>query len=94
MNLPHGDPHHHGSSLAAALEVDLKNAYNGGELAGMEKCFAGLPGVSAVHLDRTAGMAHITYDPSATTPEALQAAIRNNFLNASASTQSVFSPEL
>lgn len=76
MNLPHGDPHHHGSSLAAALEVDLKNAYNGGELAGMEKCFVGLPGVSAVHLDRTAGMAHITYDPSATTPEALQAAIR------------------
>ena len=58
---------------SAVAEVSLKSAYDGSEYADMERSLLGLPGVAAAHLDRTRGVAHITYDPSVTTAERLEA---------------------
>jgi Cu2+-exporting ATPase len=70
MTQHHG---HHDHTMAApsVVEVDIRNAYNGTEYADLERYFLGLPGVSGVHLDRTRGVAHVSYDPSKTTPEKL-----------------------
>ncbi len=54
------------------IEVDIRNAYDASEYAGLEECLRGLQGVTAVHLDRTRGVAHLGYDPAVTTPEALE----------------------
>ena len=61
---------------SAVVEVSLKSAYDGSEYADVERSLLGLPGVAAVHLDRTRGVAHVTYDPSVTTPERLEAQLR------------------
>jgi len=58
---------------SAVAEVSLKSAYDGSEYADVERSLLGLPGVAAAHLDRTRGVAHITYDPSVTTAERLEA---------------------
>ena len=65
--------HGHGSMTAPepVVEVDLRNAYNGTECAGLETYLHGLPGVTSVHLDRTRCLAHLGYDPTVTTPEQL-----------------------
>lgn len=55
------------------IEVCIRNAYDASEYAGLEEYLRKLKGVEAVHLDRTRGMAHLTYDPSLTTPEAIEA---------------------
>ena len=62
----------HTGDGAPVIEVDIRNAYDASEYAGLEECFRGLPGVTAVHLDRTRGVAHIGYDPAMTTSEALE----------------------
>jgi len=76
----HNAEHTH-AAPTSVLEVDIKNAYNGSELAGLEKYFASLPGVTGVHLDRTAGVAHLSYDPAQTTPDALQSTLRRGGYN-------------
>ncbi len=72
--MEHDDSHQHSNAQAssAVMEVDLKNAYDGSEYADLERCFLGLPGVTGVHLDRTRGVAHLSYEPAVTTPERLK----------------------
>jgi Cu2+-exporting ATPase len=71
----HADSHNDATvpASSAVAEVSLKSAYDGSEYADVERRLLGLPGVAAVHLDRTRGVAHVTYDPSVTTPQRLEA---------------------
>lgn len=57
-------------------EVDLKNAYDASEYADLENYMSKLPGVQGIHLDRTRGVAHLTYDSSVTTAEAIKSDLR------------------
>src|SRR2546426_1125023 len=74
----HADSHNDATvpASSAVAEVSLKSAYDGSEYADVERSLLGLPGVAAAHLDRTRGVAHVTYDPSVTTPERLEAQFR------------------
>src|SRR5262249_1951190 len=76
--MKHADSHKDATAPAwsAVAEVSLKSAYDGSEYADVERSLLDLPGVAAAHLDRTRGVAHVTYDPSVTTPEQLEAQIR------------------
>src|SRR5215470_7109472 len=76
--MKHADSDKDGIAAAssAVAELSLKSAYDGSEYADVERSLLGLPGVAAAHLDRTRGVAHITYDPSVTTPERLEAQFR------------------
>jgi Cu2+-exporting ATPase len=56
----------------AVAEVSFRSACNGSEYADAERSLLGLPGVAAAHLDRTRGVAHVTYDRAVTTPQRLQ----------------------
>ena len=73
--MKHTDSHSDATvpASSAVAEVSLKSAYDGSEYADVERHLLGLPGVAAAHLDRTRGVAHVTYDPSVTTPERLEA---------------------
>ena len=73
--MKHTDSHNDATvpASSAVAEVSLKSAYGGSEYADVERSLLGLPGVAAAHLDRTRGVAHVTYDPSVTTPERLEA---------------------
>ena len=71
------DSHHRGDDApAAVVEVDIKNAYGGSDYAGLEACFCDLRGVKGAHLDRTRGVAHLSYDAAATTPEKIEEELR------------------
>jgi len=72
--MKHDDSHEHSNTQAssAVIEVDLRNAHDGSEYADLERCFLGLPGVTGAHLDRTRGVAHLSYDTAVTTPERLR----------------------
>jgi Cu2+-exporting ATPase len=61
---------------SAVAEVSFTSACNGSEYADAERSLLGLPGVAAAHLDRTRGVAHVTYDRSVTTPERLEAQLQ------------------
>ena len=67
---------HSRDNAPAMVEVNIKNAYGGSDYASLEACFCGLRGVAAVRLDRTRGVAHVTYDPAVTTPEKLEDQLR------------------
>src|SRR5207245_10028725 len=73
--MKHADSHNDATvpASSAVAEVSLKSAYDGSEYADVERHLLGLPGVAAAHLDRTRGVAHVTYDPSVTTAERLEA---------------------
>ena len=45
----------------AMIEVGLRNAYDASEYASIEQSLREFHGISAVHLDRTRGVAHVTY---------------------------------
>ena len=60
------------ASTSSVMQVDLKNAYDASEYANVENYLNKLPGVQGVHLDRTRGVAHLTYDTSVTTAEAIE----------------------
>ena len=66
----------HTHKQSEVLEVSLKDCYDASELAGLEEYFNRLPGVSAVHLDRTRAVAHLSYDPDQTNPAALHQEIQ------------------
>ena len=68
--------HGGGRAKPAVAEVDVRNAYDGSEYAGLEAMLSELPGVTGVHLDRTRGVAHLTYDPAVTTPARLEAGLK------------------
>ena len=72
--MKHTDSHNDATvpASSAVAEVSLKCAYGGSEYADVERSLLGLPGVAAAHLDRTRGVAHVTYDPSVTAPERLE----------------------
>src|SRR5262249_29477959 len=72
----HSDKDGIAAASSAVAELSLKSAYNGSEYADVERSLLGLPGVATAHLDRTRGVAHVTYDPSVTTPECLEAQFR------------------
>src|SRR5262249_44608222 len=74
-NLSHDDGHSnvakaHGSSLV--IELAVRNAHDASEYAGLEEYLRGLRGITAVHLDGTRGVAHLSYDPAVTTPKAIE----------------------
>lgn len=58
------------------LEVALKDCYNASEQSGLEEFLQRLAGVSAVHLDRTRAVAHLSYDPDQTSPTTLYQQIK------------------
>jgi len=75
MGLSKDHEHSHFTNARDAspvIEVNIRNAYDASEYAGLEEYLRGLPGAIAVHLDRTRGVAHLGYDPAVTTPEALE----------------------
>ena len=61
---------------SSMIEVCIRNAYDASEYAGLEEYLRKLKGVKAVHFDRTRGVAHLTYDPSVTTAETIEAHLR------------------
>src|SRR5262245_3207450 len=54
------------------VEIDLKNCHSGSEYAGLEEILSSLKGVNHVHLDRTRGIAHVSFDPSVTNQKNLE----------------------
>src|SRR5262245_27555444 len=75
MGMSHDHEHSHVANardVSPVIEVDIGNAYDASEYAGLEEYLRGLPGATPVHLDRTRGVANLGYDPALTTPEALE----------------------
>jgi len=58
------------------VEIDIKNACDASEYACLESYLQKLPGTVSVNLDRTRGVAHISYNPAVTTHEKLRAALQ------------------
>jgi Cu2+-exporting ATPase len=68
---------HHGPTPPSAgpsrvLEVSFKNCYDASEFADLEGYLSQLQGVQSVHLDRTRGVAHLSYLPSVVTESVLR----------------------
>jgi Cu2+-exporting ATPase len=74
--MKHDHDSHHGDSVPAVAEVGIKNTYGGSDYATLEECLCGLPGVTRVRLDRTRGVAHLSYDRGVATPQALEDQLR------------------
>lgn len=72
MKHDHDSRHRGDDAPAAVVEVDIKNAYGGSDYASLEACFCGLPGVTGAHLDRTRGVARLSYDTAAKLEEELR----------------------
>ncbi|MBA3442683.1 MAG: copper-translocating P-type ATPase [Pyrinomonadaceae bacterium] len=66
------------SAEAAVIEVDIRNAHDASEYADLENRFRKLAGVKGVHLDRTRGVAHLSYDPAEIAPEEIQSQLGTN----------------
>lgn len=56
----------------AVIEVALRDCYCGSELAQVDRALGGLPGVLAVHVDRTRSVAHVRYDPAVTDAQVIR----------------------
>ena len=61
------------NSSPKVAEISIRNAYDASDYACLERCLRKLAGVTDVHLDRTRGVAHLSYDASQTSPETIQA---------------------
>ena len=48
------------------IQINLKNCYSGSDYASLEKILSHRHGVQHVHLDRTRGIAHASFDPTVT----------------------------
>jgi hypothetical protein len=74
--MKHVDSHKDATAPAssAVAEVSFTSACNGSEYADAERSLLGPPGVAAAHLDRTRGVAHLTYDRSVTNSGAARGA--------------------
>ena len=64
--------HDRANSSTKVAEIAIRNAYDGSDYACFERCLRGLDGIIEVHLDRTRGVAHLSYDASQTSPEKIQ----------------------
>lgn len=64
-----------GSGARNVARIALAWCSCGTELADAERDLAALPGVTAVHIDRTSSIAHVGFDPAATDHRRLQAAV-------------------
>ncbi|MFC4453558.1 heavy metal translocating P-type ATPase [Deinococcus sonorensis] len=62
----------HHPAAAAVLEVAFQNCHDGSEFADLERRLAQVPGVTAVHVDRTRAVAHLGYEPLAVTEAELR----------------------
>ena len=71
--MPNQNYEHSSDGNGLVIVIDLKDAHDASEYANLENYLSKLHGVRAVHLDRTRGVAHLTYDSSATTAEAIEA---------------------
>jgi P-type Cu2+ transporter len=71
--MPNQSNEHASDGNRSLIEIDLENASEGSEYANVESYLSNLHGIEAVHVDRTRGVAHLTYDPSVTTSEAIEA---------------------
>ena len=84
QTIQHPDAHasHNGdapdTTTHRVLDVRLRDLYNGTECAGAEAHLAKLLGVSSVHLDRTTGVAHLSYDSAVTTQQNLEDALKGD----------------
>lgn len=76
MKRNHGHDQTHDRAAFPVVEVDIRNAYDASEYVSLERYLRSLPGVMRAHLDRTRGIAHLSYDPAVTTSAALQASLR------------------
>ncbi len=56
-------------------EIGLRTCFCGSELAGLESFLSHRPGARSASIDRTRSVAHVEYDPAATSPGQLQAAL-------------------
>ena len=65
------------AGTGVTFELSLETCHCASDLAGVEQLLSRAPGVAAVHLDRTRAVAHVTIDPSATTPAALREALHH-----------------
>ena len=74
--MKHNHDSHHLDTAPEVVEVSVKNAHDGSDYASLEACFCKLRGVTAAHLDRTRGVAHLGYDLAVTTPETVQEQLR------------------
>ncbi len=72
----HAEPRRDNNAPTGMVEVDIRNAYSGSDYASLEACLCELRGVTGAHLDRTRGVAHLSYDPAVTTPETLEDQLR------------------
>ncbi|MEJ7840506.1 MAG: heavy metal translocating P-type ATPase [Rubrobacter sp.] len=70
-----GDSAAHPSHIM--VEVALKDCYCGSEYAGLEDHLKSLPGILAVDLDRTRGVASLEYDPNLVDSGRIQAELEN-----------------
>ncbi len=70
------DPAHESGFPVA--EIAFQNAYDGSELADLEKRLAAMPGAQTVHLDRTRAVAHVAYDQAATSPSTIEKAMASD----------------
>lgn len=64
MGMSDSHEHSHGADArdgAPVIEVDIGNAYDASEYAGLEERLRGLTGVTSVHLDRTLPTGGSTY---------------------------------
>jgi P-type Cu2+ transporter len=64
----------HGATKAVrgVAEMSLRNTYDASDYACLERCLRELTGVTDVHLDRTRGVAHLSYDASHTSPARIE----------------------
>ena len=63
---------HDNANLSPTVaEIGIRNAY-ASDYACLERCLRKLAGVTEMHLDRTRGVAHLSYDASQTSPEKIQ----------------------
>jgi len=68
---------HHDTANPSPIvaEIDIRNAYDASDYACLERCLHKLAGVTDVHLDRTRGVAHLSYAASQTSPGKIQSDI-------------------
>jgi Cu2+-exporting ATPase len=61
------------SPAAGVAEISFRNAYDASDYACLERCLREMPGITDVHLDRTRGIAHLSYNAAQTSPEKIEA---------------------
>lgn len=73
-------PHHHEHARrdlhGPTFEISFKSCHDATDLAAIERFLLTIPGVRAVHLDRTRALAHVTMDPTVASAAALHEALR------------------